>query len=77
MARAALPLLLLLPRAYATPVAVTVDWDAPPTRTNVVTAATVEVDIMPQLARASGDPAFPGYVEALSTMGSAHVRFAP
>ena len=31
---------------------------------------------MPQLARGR-DPAFPGYFEALSSMGNAHVRFAP
>ena len=76
MARAAASLGLLL-IARAAPIDVTVDWAAPPIRTAVVTAATVEVDIMPQLARGSGDPAFPGYLAALTAMGSAHVRFAP
>ena len=59
------------------PVAVAVDWAAGPTRSGVTTAATVEVDIMPQLARSSGDPGFPGYFEALSNLNAAHVRFAP
>ena len=62
--------------AAAVNLTVSVDWSSP-TRLNVTTAATVEVDIMPQLARSSHDPAFPGYFEALSNLGSAHVRFAP
>jgi len=80
-----LPLLAALLAALAAraaaaaplPVAVAVDWAAGPTRSGVTTAATVEVDIMPQLARSSGDPGFPGYFEALSNLNAAHVRFAP
>ena len=57
-------------------VVVAVDWASRPFRVGVVTSSTVEVDIMPQLARGR-DPVFPGYYEALSSMGNAHVRFAP
>jgi len=79
------PLLLVLAAALAVraaaaaplPVAVAIDWAAGPTRAGVTTAATVEVDIMPQLARSSGDPGFSGYFEALSNLNAAHVRFAP
>lgn len=77
MSRVFISAISLILSHAAPPVVVTVDWAAPPSRSGVVTAATVEVDIMPQLARASGDPVFPGYLAALAAMGNAHVRFAP
>ena len=62
------------------PTTVSVAWDAPPLRT-VSTAATVEVDIMPFLARKrdAGNRGgnFSGYFEALKHLGSSFVRFAP
>ena len=54
---------------------VKVDWTKP-VRT-VTTAATVEVDIMPHLARVAEGGSFDGYFTALQDMGNAYVRFSP
>ena len=53
-----------------------VDWSVAPILTTA-TAATVEVDVMPQLARNLNESGFDGYFEALENMGNAYVRFAP
>jgi hypothetical protein len=62
------------------PPTVSVAWDSTPLRT-VSTAATVEVDIMPFLARnraaTNRGGNFTGYFEALENLGSSYVRFAP
>ena len=59
------------------PAAVRVEWGAPPLRSATI-AATVEVDIMPFLARGvdTGGP-FDAYFEALQGLGNSYVRFAP
>ena len=41
------------------------------------TAATVEVDVMPFLGRTDFGGPFAAYYEALSSLGSDYVRFAP
>ena len=41
------------------------------------TAATVEVDIMPHLARVPEGGSFGGYATALHDLGAAYVRFSP
>ena len=58
--------------------AVTVPWSAGAAATTR-TAATVEVDVMPQLTRANvtGSSGFAGYSRNLAAMGTAFTRFAP
>ena len=77
----AFPLLLIVatgasPADGSPPYIVSVDWDGTPTRT-VLTAASFEVDIMPHLSRVPEGGSFNGYYEALSSLGSAYVRFSP
>ena len=72
-------LLVLLPLAFADPVAVTigkVDWTATPQKV-ASTASTVEVDVMPFLGRTPEGGPFDAYFEALSNLGSEYVRYAP
>ena len=68
---------LLITVPFACAVDIRVNWSNP--LKIVRTAATVEVDVMPQLARNSGTPmpAFDGYTRALSSLGASYVRFAP
>jgi hypothetical protein len=55
--------------------AISVDW-ASSLRT-VTTAATVEVDVMPHLARVPEGGSFSGYFSAVSNLGARFVRFSP
>ena len=54
---------------------VAVNWTAPLRTTQ--TAATVEVDVMPFLARVDDGGPFDGYMTALENLGATHVRLAP
>lgn len=54
---------------------VRVDWSKVITRTS--TAATIEVDVMPFLARTDYGGPFNAYYEALENLGAEFVRFAP
>jgi hypothetical protein len=67
--------------AAATPHAATakvgpVQWSAPPIKV-ASTAATVEVDVMPFLARVDEGGPFDAYYRALSELGADFVRYAP
>jgi len=53
----------------------TVDWSS--SFRTTTTAATVEVDVMPQLARTQNQSGFGGYMRALQQLGASYVRFAP
>ena len=53
-----------------------VDWSSPPVRV-ASTAATVEVDVMPFLARTPEGGPFTSYYESLSNLGAEFVRYAP
>ena len=44
---------------------------------STTTASTVEVDVMPQLARVNEGGPFPGYASAISNLGARYVRFSP
>lgn len=44
---------------------------------STTTAPTVEVDVMPQLARVNEGGSFPGYASAISNLGARYVRFSP
>ena len=78
------PLLLLAattgfqvpPADEAAPIAVTIDWASNP-KIETSTAATIEVDVMPFLARTRNGGPFNAYFEALQNLGSEYVRFAP
>ena len=72
------------PPTPTSPITLTIDWSKETRRTN--TAATVEVDVMPFLARQPAtDPVIAGhyggpfdkYYEALSNLNASFVRFAP
>ena len=65
----------LLWLGYAYDVDLTLDWNTP--LRNVSTAATVEVDVMPFLARTTFGGSFDAYYEALSNLGADFVRFSP
>ena len=70
--------LLVLGVASALPtpeVPVTVDWSTK--LSEVSTAATVEVDVMPQLSRSPHGGSFDGYFTAMQNLGSTFVRFSP
>jgi hypothetical protein len=58
------------------PIHTTIDWGAKPARV-ASTAATVEVDVMPFLARTEEGGPFNSYYEALANLGAEFVRFAP
>lgn len=62
--------------AAAAVVDITVQWDAPALRT-VITAATVEVDVMPHLSRTPEGGSFDGYFAAVESLGASYVRFSP
>ena len=62
-----------LVRAFA--VNVSIDWGSEFVRTR--TAATVEVDVMPFLARADFGGPFDAYYQALSDLGAEYVRYSP
>ena len=53
----------------------TVDWSS--SFRTTTTAAAVEVDVMPQLARTQNQSGFGGYMRALQQLGASYVRFAP
>ena len=54
---------------------VSIDWST--ALRTVTTAATVEVDVMPHLARVHEGGSFPGYYNAVADLGSQFVRFSP
>jgi len=68
----------ILVSALATPptVDISVSWDEPPVRTTA-TAATVEIDVMPHLARVSEGGSFDGFFAAVQNLGAAYLRYSP
>ena len=66
----------MMPLDSATPVDVSVAWGSAPLRTTS-TAATVEVDVMPHLARVKEGGSFDGYFSAVQNLDAAFVRYSP
>ena len=61
--------------AKQAPFTVKVDWASSLRR--VTTASTVEVDVMPHLARTTHGGSFDGFQQAISNLGAKYVRYSP
>lgn len=55
---------------------ISVSWDDPPVRTTA-TAATVEIDVMPHLARVNEGGSFDGFFAAVQNLGASYLRYSP